>query len=264
MSAMPFRSALPCGERRTFSSSHSLVYLFRSALPCGERHRISRRPQAAQAFRSALPCGERLVQVGSGAGRAVSIRAPVWGATYKMLGASAAETFRSALPCGERLTRAGLTGRVPCFDPRSRVGSDSSWFAGAFRDALFRSALPCGERPVLGSPMRGVAPLFRSALPCGERHLVGYPVPVYQVSIRAPVWGATASASRSTSVLMSFDPRSRVGSDPYSVSIPWPSRCFDPRSRVGSDYTIGFNSFQCFLFRSALPCGERPACKTSS
>ena len=84
------------------------------------------RSRMDRAFRSTPPCGGRLgdpcIPMG---GRAVSIHAPVWGATPRAIASSAQLSFRSTPPCGGRLT--GFQG-----------------FRYAFS---FRSTPPCGGRP---------------------------------------------------------------------------------------------------------------------
>ena len=102
---------------------------------------------------------------------------------------------------------------------------------------------------------------------------------VSRVSIHAPVWGATDDPHVLPSILRSFNPRSRMGSDsedsvdfsliPVSIHAPvWGAteysssptvllRCFNPRSRMGSDLLR--SCFRCLRpsFQSTLPYGER-------
>ena len=61
---------------------------------------------------------------------------------------------------------------VTCFNPRSRVGSDSAVLHELISDRMFQSTLPRGERP--------------SGLITHLAHSV--------VSIHAPAWGATKTA----------------------------------------------------------------------
>jgi len=145
----------------------------------------------------------------------VSIHAPAWGAT----------------PCVHRRSRLRA-----CFDPRSRVGSDS------------RSL-----------PMRERLKTFRSTLPRGERRASSRsPCPTHPVSIHAPAWGATQRGWRSDQCIERFDPRSRVGSDAMAMQSPSIfTQCFDPRSRVGSDRLGRRVDSACGPFRSTLPRGER-------
>ena len=55
------------------------------------------------------------------------------------------------------------------------------------------------------------------------------------VSIHAPVWGATGIKRVARLYTISFNPRSRMGSDCRMQSIFCPHTCFNPRSRMGSD-----------------------------
>ena len=55
------------------------------------------------------------------------------------------------------------------------------------------------------------------------------------VSIHAPARGATHVRSLHNYCSISFNPRSRAGSDLSPISVPYTARCFNPRSRAGSD-----------------------------
>ena len=144
----------------------------------------------------------------------------------------------------------------PCFDPRSRVGSDALVIVPVQVPEAFRSTLPRGERrrwrissacrhvsihaPAWGATMdslrrRGVGISFRSTLPRGERRF----------------------APPGFFMLPSFDPRSRVGSDPSRGRVARLLGGFDPRSRVGSDNQGGRRNGSLTKFRSTLPRGER-------
>ena len=175
------RSALPCWlasfDPRSRAGSDSGVKTiagdydaFRSALPRGERHLITLALKAAGVFRSALPRGERRFRMYPvNASQGVSIRAPARGATRRTAARQGIDdvsirapargatrqsrwnrpmaVFRSALPRGERRLRHARMRISPCFDPRSRAGSDSLFAASTVVNASFRSALPRGERP---------------------------------------------------------------------------------------------------------------------
>ena len=79
------------------------------------------------------------------------------------------------------------------FNPRTRVGCD------AWRGGLAR---------LLG--------VFQSTHPRGVRHAPAVSVDVLVlVSIHAPAWGATRPACRHRHRVASFNPRTRVGCDPY-------------------------------------------------
>ena len=56
------------------------------------------------------------------------------------------------------------------------------------------------------------------------------------VSIHAPAWGATVTSSISQYNWGRFNPRARVGRDPYEMMYADQCRwCFNPRARVGRD-----------------------------
>ena len=105
--------------------------------------------------------------------------------------------------------------------------------------------------------------MFQSTHPRGVRHLAVFPfVPVFQVSIHAPAWGATSLGCVKVVTLSGFNPRTRVGCDGRipgclqwrrCVSIHAPAwgataeaaeraiakRGFNPRTRVGCDLQRG-------------------------
>ena len=121
-----FQSTLPRGERHHFLLSylcpsaisihapawgatqrlrfHRLrLSLFQSTLPRGERleHRVSK--SIVFPFQSTLPRGERqLVIVVIVFIMEISIHAPAWGATYRILRERFKRQFQSTLPRGER------------------------------------------------------------------------------------------------------------------------------------------------------------------
>ena len=100
--------------------------------------------------------------------------------------------------------------RKGSFNPRSRAGSDLESGGDAQRPAKFQSTLPRGERPMPKAPT-GLFAL---------------------VSIHAPARGATGLSGAGQSGKLSFNPRSRAGSDskprcnqcPSVVSIHAPAR----------------------------------------
>ena len=190
-----FRSTLPHGERRTISPTISIPIRFRSTLPHGERPPMAHALPFASRFRSTLPHGER---------PAARAESPI------------GYVFRSTLPHGERHRHPSpATCADPCFDPRSRTGSDLAydaetgvlkWFRSTLphgerrqtsatlsRGTMFRSTLPHGERRRL-SGLRTVHCRFRSTLPHGERPLIREPeAATLIVSIHAPARGATTA-----------------------------------------------------------------------
>ena len=76
--------------------------------------------------------------------------------------------FQSTHPCGVRLYNRPDGGLLISFNPRTRVGCDQKSMSLLFILGLFQSTHPCGVRPNM----------FNVAL-------------TLDVSIHAPVWGAT-------------------------------------------------------------------------
>ena len=188
-------------------------------------------------FQSTLPCGERPGGAEDGPGRqGVSIHAPVRGATpHRRRLLDGAEVsihapVRGATRQGRPLHRRGRR-----FNPRSRAGSDAKSQGIFIQSTKFQSTLPCGERPS-ASKASGATSSFQSTLPCGERP--GRELAIHpggEVSIHAPVRGATFCPLQGFVDLSGFNPRSRAGSDPPAIQTHSSTICFNPRSRAGSD-----------------------------
>ena len=145
-------------------------------------------------FQSTRPCGARHLADGDLSVRdAVSIHAPVWGATSLFAQtATRCVQFQSTRPCGARPADARLrdafnkvsihapvwgatsstaapTATCGCFNPRARVGRDTGAVSLERLMQLFQSTRPCGARPLTATREPGMS----------------------EVSIHAPVWGAT-------------------------------------------------------------------------
>ena len=172
--------------------------------------------------------------------------------------------FQSTLPHGERLalqSQGYVLGRFNprsrtgsdqksadskaesrvSFNPRSRTGSDTAGFPGRNGFKEFQSTLPHGERPL--SEWR-ISPrqMFQSTLPHGERpsDVITRPF-LPSVSIHAPARGATFFQHYGITETISFNPRSRTGSDEYRERAAVAVRSFNPRSRTGSDSQLNFS-----------------------
>ena len=121
----------------------------------------------------------------------VSIHAPAGGATRFMM----------------------ICGAIrPCFNPRSRGGSDKLQFRSMRLIPMFQSTLPRGERPQHLAQLL-VIEGFQSTLPRGERHLC-------------------ADQSDSLTTFQSTLPR---GERPFTAPLYCGILSFNPRSRGGSD-----------------------------
>ena len=146
---------------------------------------------------------------------------------------------------------------LPHFNPRSHVGSDHRHLTPSVLQSQFQSTLPCRERHY---------PLNSISL-------------TVQISIHAPMSGATFGSSFFTNFSPNFNPRSHVGSDYKNIERQVKYIYFNPRSHVGSDnktlyfihYARDFNPrshvgsdlmkmyFIAIIakFQSTLPCRER-------
>ena len=122
----------------------------------------------------------------------VSIHAPAWGATYRHLRLSCPSFVSIHAPAwGATTAGCPLTGEIRCFNPRSRMGSDSISLNSFVHNKVFQSTLPHGERQGLwlyhiiepgfnprsrmGSDAHQLNLIFKqlmfqSTLPHGERH----------------------------------------------------------------------------------------------
>ena len=74
----------------------------------------------------------------------------------------------------------------------------------------------------------------------------------HQISIHAPVKGATSQATDAASMPLNFNPRSRKGSDARPSGSPHTYRYFNPRSRKGSDAKAA-SKLSTIRFQSTLP-----------
>src|SRR5437763_1350006 len=109
----------------------------------------------------------------------VSIHAPAWGATAAAPFALAVTKVSIHAPAwGATILRPSGRGRWAGFNPRSRVGSDSSAWPSSSCLASFQSTLPRGERLL------------------DQVHALGRD----RVSIHAPAWGATQVVGRLAAV----------------------------------------------------------------
>ncbi len=143
--------------------------MFQSTLPHGERLEHMEGGAFYPTFQSTLPHGERLAKRGN-----------QW----------RCNRFQSTLPHGERPQLLQVRLPMPCFNPRSRMGSDSptlntrqnlpvsihapAWGATIsipfyFLYYMFQSTLPHGERHYFQGQDVGWH-RFQSTLPHGERH----------------------------------------------------------------------------------------------
>ena len=106
---------------------HCRGYEFQSTLPHGER--LSRRKADLPIcwFQSTLPHGERHgLRAKNLVHDSVSIHAPAWGATPCDDSSSCSSCFNPRSRMGSDSLRRLCTRSQPCFNPRSRMGSDDT------------------------------------------------------------------------------------------------------------------------------------------
>ena len=121
-----FQSTRPCGARQMKVIYLSPAQAFQSTRPCGARLEGRMEWKCPDRFQSTRPCGARQRAVlAGGQVLAVSIHAPVWGATS------------SSMRCTMRGRR---------FNPRARVGRDIPATAAIASCTVFQSTRPCGAR----------------------------------------------------------------------------------------------------------------------
>ena len=189
----------------------------------------------------------------------ISIHAPARGATRLKRPEQAVDhSFQSTLPHGERLLVIHFGHGHIDFNPRSRTGSDTPPIRLATVPRAFQSTLPHGERHTtnqvsdsatgisIHAPARGATlltclasallPWFQSTLPHGER-------------LSVALW---------LSLPGSFNPRSRTGSDLFSVPFHFIQSMFQSTLPHGERHTLCHFCRRQRLFQSTLPHGERP------
>ncbi len=209
-----FQSTLPHGERRFGSKLECPRVCFNPRSRTGSDRSLREICLLCTEFQSTLPHGERpLTAYHSERHSCVSIHAPARGATCSgFAGRIYDSQFQSTLPHGERLLALQVASTIASFNPRSRTGSDVPFRSHAPR--FFVS---------IHAPARGAT---RRLVGCRRR---------LAVSIHAPARGATVGGDLTDNYEISFNPRSRTGSDCASAATGAGFWCFNPRSRTGSD-----------------------------
>ena len=190
-------------------------------------------------FQSTHPRGVRLVKTAQDSlFLTVSIHAPAWGATWYAAGDGVPYlVFQSTHPRGvRRLPRGRGLGQWAGFNPRTRVGCDSSrssWATGH-----------CSFNP-------------RTRVGCDVDH-AGLRPAGGQVSIHAPAWGATMSACASASVSLRFQSTHPRGvRRAQHEGVRQLDAGFNPRTRVGCDPGQPSDPYAQCQFQSTHPRGVR-------
>ena len=169
--------------------------------------------------------------------------------------------FQSTHPRGVRPAPRGTLFSVPaCFNPRTRVGCDTSPHTSSAGGLCFnpRTRVGC-DRARCGAGLWSGR--FQSTHPRGVRpgHMAGR-VQQQAVSIHAPAWGATSVLISSMISRSCFNPRTRVGCDAWRRTGPAGQKGFNPRTRVGCDFNEAEIVKFLRKFQSTHPRGvRRPA-----
>ncbi len=102
---------------------------------------------------------------------------------------------------------------------------------------MFQSTHPCGVRPAAAIVYAVLEQTFQSTHPCGVRLIVGsLTVRSSNVSIHAPLRGATSSPSAQARGCAGFNPRTPAGCDIDGEAPSWSGLSFNPRTPAGCDH----------------------------
>ncbi len=149
----------------------------------------------------------------------VSIHAPAWGATHKMVSFNLFwHSFNPRSRVGSDNNAKLQTNKRRSFNPRSRVGSD-----GLVKPLVIGLAVSI-HAPAWGATTPTPAAGWHQdcvsihAPAWGATSLLVLSNRCIRVSIHAPAWGATPWPSALLVATFSFNPRSRVGSDPLLIT----------------------------------------------
>ena len=120
-----FQFTLPRGERRVERKHRYWPSMFQFTLPRGERPKPRSRSRRHRSFNSRSRVGSDVTSVFRKLTISVSIHAPAWGATFAEARSAAAGRVSIHAPAWGATRFWPALGEVyPCFNSRSRVGSD--------------------------------------------------------------------------------------------------------------------------------------------
>jgi len=174
-----------------------------------------------------------------------------------ILRSGTATRFQSAPPRGRRQSRNGFTASQTCFNPRLRVGGDSTRSGCSVRIACFNPRLRVG-----GDGASGFEELVRAvSIRASAWEATRSPPHTIQhvpVSIRASAWEATGQVAGAVQVLSRFNPRLRVGGD--GLVADWLRRISNVSIRASAweATRLPSNVRGRRAFQSAPPRGRRP------
>ncbi len=145
--------------------------------------------------------------------------------------------FQSTRPHGARLRSKQIRCISSCFNPRARMGRDTSTGAGLQHSTVSIHAPAWGatfDPRHLHSHRAGFNPRARM----GRDPVTSSITKSSSVSIHAPAWGATAVKVCPKNSELSFNPRARMGRDMCRQALGSQRRCFNPRARMGRDPSL--------------------------
>ena len=237
------RTRVGCDRQAAHRSS--LSYLFQSTHPRGVRLETSHgRGRRVQEFQSTHPRGVRRIhfhahvaysqfqsthprgvrhpdQQAQRCAHGVSIHAPAWGATH-----------------GQACWRT----RIPCFNPRTRVGCDQTQTQTSAVPTAFQSTHPRGVRHVREDGQTQSARVSIHAPAWGATFYTRESFALAKdVSIHAPAWGATHGQACGGARIPGFNPRTRVGCDRAYCAVAVGA------SKFQSTHPRGVRLFPCFI-----------------
>ncbi len=188
--------------------------------------------------------------------KGVSIHAPAWGATKLPDVCCCCRSFQSTPPHGGRPTNSLMESFNSGFNPRPRMGGDTTSppsclliycfnprprMGGDELTAALLLGITCfNPRPRMGGDGLCFIPGSRED-GFNPRPRMGGDMPVciddqvQRVSIHAPAWGATPAGHPLTPANRGFNPRPRMGGDWIIRTTLTPICRFNPRPRMGGD-----------------------------
>ena len=185
--------------------------MFQSTHPCGVRHRAITCAIRCACFNPRTRVGCDNLSMFSSIVGSVSIHAPVWGATDWVVFTRFSKLFQSTHPCGVRHLKNICQSVSSSFNPRTRVGCD-----GEHR--LNKEFIKCfNPRTRVGCDGELISQLSN-----------------IQVSIHAPVWGATDKKAEH-GYHYEFQSTHPCGVRPGQGGCRARNNSFNPRTRVGCD-----------------------------
>jgi len=167
--------------------------------------------------------------------------------------------FQSTRPRGARLAGSAVGAAIPAgFNPRARVGRDVLvGIKQRIEFCQFQSTRPRGARPTSPAICCDVRSVSIHAPAWGATEVETLASAIIFVSIHAPAWGATVVVSGIAQVLMSFNPRARVGRDLRKLTGMWCGLRFQSTRPRGARRIFLCLISTIYKFQSTRPRGAR-------